>query len=179
MPIPAKTTRNSAPSTVAFAAIWIASSRWGSPPIEKIGSFWPRTSVASPSIAETPVRTASRGTSRRAGLIGVPATARRCEPVTGGPPSIGTPRPLLTRPSQRSVTGICSGAPLNATTVARRPDPRGALEHLDDGEVGVDVDDHAVSDLAVGQSDLDGLVPSDTVGVADEQQRSVDAVDRP
>ena len=47
---------------VACAAIWMASSRWGRPPIEKTGSFCPRTSVASPSMAAW--RLPRRGPSR-------------------------------------------------------------------------------------------------------------------
>ncbi len=41
------------PSRVC-AATWAASSRCGRPPTEKIGSFWPRTSVARPSIDGDP-----------------------------------------------------------------------------------------------------------------------------
>ena len=41
--------------------------------------------------------------------------ARSIAPSTGGPPSIGSPRPLQTRPSQPAPTGIRSGSPVNAT----------------------------------------------------------------
>ena len=43
------------PRTLACRAIWAASWAWGRPLAEKMGSFWPRTRVFSPSMAETPV----------------------------------------------------------------------------------------------------------------------------
>ncbi len=57
IPIAQKTTANfsSFPRTFACLAIWAASSLWGSPEAEKIGSFCPRTNVLSPSIVEIPV----------------------------------------------------------------------------------------------------------------------------
>ena len=85
---------NGSPPALACAATWAASSRWGRPPTEKMGSFCPRTSVASPSIAETPVRIGSRGVARAVGLIGRPWTCDVVAPNTGGPPSSGSPRPL-------------------------------------------------------------------------------------
>ena len=69
-PMAAKTTANGSSPTAAWDAIWAASSRWGRPPTEKIGSFCPRTRVASPSTAEMPVMIGSRGVSLAAGLIG-------------------------------------------------------------------------------------------------------------
>ena len=118
IPIAAKMTAKGSSPVRACAAICAASSRCGRPPTEKIGSFWPRTRVARPSIAETPVSTGSRGVSRCHGLIGSPATSRVSTPRTGGPPSSGSPRPLHTRPSQPSPTGMRSGEPVKAT---RRP----------------------------------------------------------
>ena len=57
MPIAAKTTANcsSVPRTFAWRAICAASCACGRPDAEKIGSFCPRTSVLSPSMADTPV----------------------------------------------------------------------------------------------------------------------------
>ncbi len=56
MPIAANTTAKSSPVfTFAWRAICAASSAWGSPDMENTGSFWPRTRVLRPSIAETPV----------------------------------------------------------------------------------------------------------------------------
>ena len=116
-PIAAKTTLNGSPAATAWAASWPARSRCGSPATEKIGSFWPRTRVISSSITEMPVSTGSAGGRRNAGLIGNPVTGAVCSPVTGGPPSRGSPRPLQTRPSQRGPTGIRSGLPANSTVV--------------------------------------------------------------
>ena len=42
-------------STLACRAIWAARAAWGRPEPEKIGSFWPRTRVFSPSMVEMPV----------------------------------------------------------------------------------------------------------------------------
>ena len=57
MPIAANTTAKGSfePSTCAWRAICAASCACGKPDAEKIGSFWPRTSVFSPSMADTPV----------------------------------------------------------------------------------------------------------------------------
>ena len=57
IPIAAKTTAkgSSVPRTFAWRAICAPSWAWGRPEAEKIGSFWPRTRVFSPSMAETPV----------------------------------------------------------------------------------------------------------------------------
>ena len=57
MPMAAKTTAkgSSVPRTFAWRAIWAASSAWGRPEAEKMGSFCPRTRVLSPSMAEMPV----------------------------------------------------------------------------------------------------------------------------
>ena len=57
MPMAANTTAkgSSVPRTFAWRAICAASWAWGRPEAEKMGSFWPRTSVFRPSMAETPV----------------------------------------------------------------------------------------------------------------------------
>ena len=116
-PIAANTTLNGSPPADAWAASCAASSRWGRPATEKMGSFCPRTTVVSASITEIPVSTGSAGGSRSTGLIGEPATGMLTSPVMAGPPSTGSPRPLHTRPSQPVPTGIRSGLPLKATRV--------------------------------------------------------------
>ncbi len=70
------TTSASSPGTRACAAIRAARLFAGSPAPEKIGSFWPRTSVMSPSIAETPVSMNWSGWARVIGLSGRPLTWR-------------------------------------------------------------------------------------------------------
>ena len=56
----------------------------GRPVPEKIGSFWPRTSVFMPSIAEMPVWMNLRGYSRAVGLIGSPFTSIISSAIGGG-----------------------------------------------------------------------------------------------
>ena len=46
---------SSVPDSRACRTIWTASLLWLMPLPEKIGSFWPRMRVASPSIVEMPV----------------------------------------------------------------------------------------------------------------------------
>ena len=122
-PMAATTTANGSSRTVACAAIWAASSRCGRPPTEKIGSFCPRTSVASPSTTETPVMIGSPGVARSAGLITRPPIGRSSEPKTGGPPSSGWPRPSHTLPSHASPTGTRIGPPPNETRTLSRASP--------------------------------------------------------
>ncbi len=66
MPMAAKTTANSSvePGTLACRAIWSATSLWGRPELEKIGSFWPRTRVFVPSMVDIPVWMKSAGDAR-------------------------------------------------------------------------------------------------------------------
>ena len=64
-------------------------------------------------------RLAVRGVERAARPPARVAAAR-----TGGPPSIGSPRPLQTRPSQPGPTGTRSGRPENATRVPPVPSRR-------------------------------------------------------
>ena len=160
-PIAAKTTANGSSRTVACAAIWAASSRWGRPPTEKIGSFWPRTSVASPSTTETPVRIGSLGVARAAGLIGQPPISRSSEPSTGGPPSSGSPRPLQTRPSHASPTGMRIGPPPNETRTLSRASPLVPSKTCTTASSPLDLEDDAVAHLARVEPDLDHLVPAD------------------
>jgi len=121
-PIAAKTTRNAPLAACDWAAICVARARWGRPATEKIGSFCPRTRVVSASITEMPVMTGSFGGSRCTGFMGQPLTGMGV-PVTGGPPSRGSPRPLHTRPSQPAPTGTCSGRPSKRTPTAPRAIP--------------------------------------------------------
>jgi hypothetical protein len=73
MPMPAKITAKAAsPEPREPSTMRAASSRPGSPEPEKTGSFWPRTSVFMPSIAEIPVSTNSASFCRRVGLKGAP-----------------------------------------------------------------------------------------------------------
>src|SRR5439155_271030 len=87
MPIAAKTTPNGSwdPRTFAWRAICSATSLCGRPAPEKSGSFWPRTSVLSPSIVEMPVWMNSAGCSREYGLIAAPMISTRFSGTIGGP----------------------------------------------------------------------------------------------
>ncbi len=132
-PIAAKTTANfpsssvprSAPlvstsffeSTRACLAICAASLLWGRPAPEKSGSFCPRTSVLSTSIVEIPVWMKSSGYSREAGLMGLPLMSTRFSGRTAGPPSMGLPAPLKTRPSMSSDTPNWKVRPRKRTLV--------------------------------------------------------------
>ena len=72
-------------STAACRAICAASWACGRPEPEKIGSFWPRTSGFSPSIAETPVWMKSSGKSRAVGLIGAAVDRQALSGMISGP----------------------------------------------------------------------------------------------
>src|SRR3989304_1321478 len=117
MPIAAKTTANCSapPRTLAWRAICAATSLCGSPAPEKSGSFWPRTRLFSPSMLEMPVWMNSCGRSRATGLIGAPMMGRRFSGMSGGRPSMGSPRPLNRRPV------ISRGAPKRAHPPHRPP----------------------------------------------------------
>jgi len=118
MPIAAKTMANSSPDlTRAWRMIWAASSLAGRPEPEKIGSFWPRTSVLSPSIAEMPVSMKSAGCSRVYGLIGAPVMSSRISGMIGAPPSIGFPVPFSTRPRSSPETSIFATSSRKRTSV--------------------------------------------------------------
>src|SRR6056297_1908435 len=129
IPMAPKTTANSVPSssspassssgTVAWRAIWSESSLCGRPDPEKMGSFWPRTSVFMPSMAETPVWMNSSGYSRAVGLIAAPTMSSRRSGTISGPPSMGWPDPSRTRPSRSSVTGIFMVSPRKRTEDSR------------------------------------------------------------
>ena len=68
-PMAAKTTTTSVSSSGArvWAAIRAARALAGKPAPEKIGSFWPRTNVMRPSMAETPSRGTGWGGRERSG----------------------------------------------------------------------------------------------------------------
>ena len=121
-PMPANTTRErlAAARWPARRSGWPAPGAAG-PATEKTGSFCPRTRVVSASIADTPVSTGSAGGSRMRRVERAAGDRRAARaPSTGGPPSIGSPRPLQTRPSQPAPTGIRSGSPGERDRVRRR-----------------------------------------------------------
>ena len=82
------------------------------------------------------------------GLSGEPETGMVSGARIGGPPSAGSPRPLHTRPSHCGPTGIRSGLPLKSDPGRCGVHPAGSLEHLDNREVTVHLEDKAVPLLA-------------------------------
>ena len=114
---------------------------------------------------------ASRGVSRAPGLIGLPATLVHASPRIGGPPSSGSPRPLQTRPSHASPTGIRSGLPANATRVPSRRSPSVPSKTCTTARSRVDVEDDAVPHLARVEPHLRDLVPADLLHAADDDER--------
>src|SRR5574341_465574 len=136
IPMAAKTTANESlpplapcssawrpPTTRACEAICAASSLAGSPAPEKIGSFCPRVSVFSPSMAETPVWMNSLGWVRTEGLMGRPLMSSEVSGMMGGPPSMGWPEPLSARPSIESDTSSRATSPVKRTRVRARSRP--------------------------------------------------------
>ena len=119
------TTANSVswPRILAWRAICAASSLCGSPLPEKMGSFWPRMRVFIPSMTEMPVWMKSRGYSREVGLIGLPLTSISASGTGGGPPSMGMPSPLNTRPSILCETPSICGSPRKRMRVSGRVSP--------------------------------------------------------
>ena len=110
------------------------------------------------------MRTGSAGGSRISGFSGAPVVGASTAPITGGPPSSGTPRPLHTRPSQPCADRHAQRRAGEANPGALRVEPRGALQHLHDGEVAVDLQHDAVAvRLAAVHADADVLVPADAV----------------
>ena len=65
-----------------------------------------------------PVNTGSAGVCLAVGFSGKPAVSRSGPDKTGGPPSMGSPRPFHARPSQASLTLMLTGRPMNATVVS-------------------------------------------------------------
>ena len=117
IPIAMKTTAKSSsdPRTFACLAICSASSLWGSPDAEKIGSFCPLTRVFIPSMVEIPVWMKSEGLSLAQGLIAAPLMSSFFSGVISGPPSRGCPDPERTLPSMSLETGIFIVSPRNLT----------------------------------------------------------------
>ncbi len=86
-------------STSACIAILDRSWLYGSPEIEKIGSFWLSTRVLNTSIIGIPVRIIFVGRIRFAGLNDGPPIGIMFS-VRAGPLSLGTPAPSKIRPSR-------------------------------------------------------------------------------
>ncbi len=108
---------DSSANTFACLAIWAANSLCGRPDPEKMGSFCPRTNVFIPSMVEIPVWMNSAGNSLADGFIGLPLMSSSFSGMISGPPSIGLPVPLNTRPSMSSETPILAVSPVNRTLV--------------------------------------------------------------
>ena len=125
MPMAANTTAKSpeSPSVRAWRAICAASCECGRPEPEKIGSFWPRTSVKLPSMAEMPVWMNSDGKSRLNGLIGDPEMSRKASGTISPESSIGSPMPLRMRPSISRVTRTRMLLPRKRTVASPVPMP--------------------------------------------------------
>ena len=119
MPMAANTTMkfSSLPTTLACRAIWSAISLCGSPDPEKMGSFWPRTSVFIKSMLEIPVWMKSWGDARENGLMAAPPMSSRFSGMMSGPPSMGFPAPLMMRPTMSLETASLSVVPRNFTTL--------------------------------------------------------------
>ncbi len=117
MPIAANTTAkaSSEPGTFACLAICRAISLCGRPEPEKIGSFWPLTSVLVPSIVEIPVWMNSSGGILEYGFIEAPFTSILSSGTMRGPPSRGSPEPERIRPSMSFETGSLMVSPVNTT----------------------------------------------------------------
>ncbi len=77
----------------------------GRPAPENTGSFWPRTRVLNPSMADTPVWMNERGFSREMGLMGTPETGRTWSARTRGKPvPAAAPEPSRILPMRSSET---------------------------------------------------------------------------
>ena len=126
IPIAPNTTENcsASPRTFACRAICAAISLAGRPAPEKIGSFWPRTSVFITSMVEMPVWMNSAGFARATGLIGAPRIGRRFSGMIGGRPSIGSPSPLNRRPIISRLTPILATSSRRLSEVLARSMPR-------------------------------------------------------
>ena len=87
---------------------------YGSPEIEKIGSFWLSTSVLNTSIMGIPVRIILLGSVLFDGLNDGPPIGIMFS-VNAGPLSRGTPAPLKIRPNRCSEKDTIMGRPKNLT----------------------------------------------------------------
>jgi len=102
-------------STSACIAMRARSWLYGSPEIEKIGSFWLFTSVLKRSIIGMPVRTISRGMMRFVGLTDGPPIGIRFS-LSVGPLSRGSPEPVKIRPLSESPKLTRIGLPRKRTS---------------------------------------------------------------
>jgi len=120
MPMAQKMTANdsASPRALACLAICRATSLWGRPAPEKMGSFWPRTRVLVPSMVEMPVWINARGFSREAGLMAAPAISLNTSGTISGPPSLGLPDPDRTRPTIPGDRGILMTSPVKLTALS-------------------------------------------------------------
>ena len=141
MPMAAKTTANgSSRGARACSTIVAARSSAGRPGPENTGSFWPRTSVFKPSIAEMPVSMKSRGGTRRVGLIGAPHSGRRASPMGRGRPSFGSPTPLERATEQIPADDHACEIPGQRDAGRGRGEPQRLLQHLHHGDVAARID---------------------------------------
>ena len=101
-------------STSACIAILERSWLYGSPEMEKIGSFWLSTRVLNTSIMGIPVRIILFGKVLLDGLKDGPPMEIMFS-VNAGPWSLGTPVPSKIRPKRFSEKDTCMGLPKNLT----------------------------------------------------------------
>jgi hypothetical protein len=125
IPTPQNTTaKGSPPVTRASRTIRAARSSAGRPEPLKMGSFWPRTRVFSPSIALIPVSIGSAGGRRLTGFIGAPHTGTERAGMGSGSPSSGRPSPSSTRPSRSAPTEASVTRPVRVTAARAGARPR-------------------------------------------------------
>mmetsp|Transcript_12140 Transcript_12140/g.39921 ORF Transcript_12140/g.39921 Transcript_12140/m.39921 type:complete len:267 (+) Transcript_12140:696-1496(+) len=102
----------------ACRQICAAISLCGRPAALKSGIFCPRAIEFITSMEEMPVWIMSCGYVRSEGLMEAPEISRYFSASTGGPPSIGFPDPLKTRPSISCATGVIITSPVNSNDVS-------------------------------------------------------------
>ena len=128
-------------------------------------------------MTDTPVSTGSAGGSRRTGLSGSPETVARwtaghrwavVDRLAAAVADSAQPA-VADRYPQRFAAELHPGA--------RGAHARGALQHLDDREVAVDLEHLAVAHRAVSERDRDELVPADPVDTGDHHQWSAQFAD--
>ena len=88
------------------------------PAAAKMPMRWPSPSVIRPSMIFTPVGIGRSTMARVIGSGGSAITGRSSTPTIGPLPSIGSPRPLMTRPSSAGPTLIDSAVPVPHTRVS-------------------------------------------------------------
>ncbi len=109
---------SASPRALACLAICRATSLWGRPAAEKMGSFCPLTRVLVPSMVEIPVWMKALGFSRDAGLMAAPMISLSTSGTMAGPPSLGLPDPDRTRPMMLGARGILMTSPVNLTALS-------------------------------------------------------------